>query len=55
VSAQLREVNLRLLPGLDAEIDELLAIRAEMVKELRDEGVTVPSRQAVTVEEETPS
>jgi hypothetical protein len=46
VSAQLTEVNLRLLPGLDAEIDELLAIRAEMVQELRDAVVCSPACRA---------
>jgi hypothetical protein len=52
VSATIAEANLRLLPGLDAEIDELLVIRAEMVQELRAEGIIVATRRAVTVEED---
>jgi hypothetical protein len=51
VSATIAAANLRLLPGLDAEIDELLEIRAEMVSELRDEGITVRGRRAVDEEE----
>jgi hypothetical protein len=52
-SNNIADSNLRLLPGLDAEIDELLAIRATMVAEIREAGIKVRGRRAVDDEEES--
>jgi hypothetical protein len=45
--------GLRCLPDIDAEIDELLVIRAKMVAELAEEGIVVLARRIVIEEEES--